>query len=185
MTEEEIIKGCIENNAQYQRLLFDRYAGKLFTVCRRYAQNEEDAKDLLQETFTKIYTHIKQYKKEGSFEGWMRRIAVNTALKFIQKKRIVFTELSEKTHDVYRISESSLSRLKTEELLKLIQSLPPGYRTVFNLNVIEGYSHEEIAALLHIHPASSRSQLSKARLWLQKEIHKLENSLTEYERRKI
>jgi RNA polymerase sigma factor (sigma-70 family) len=170
LTEEQLIKGCIRNNVACQRMLFEQYAGKLMTICLRYACDRPEAEDMLQDAFIKIFSHINQYKFEGSFEGWMKRIVVNCALKTIQKKKTRFLEIA--NHDAAATQSDSyaLSSLSEEELIKLISSLPDGYRIVFNLYVMEGYSHDEIAGMLGIQAATSRSQLVKARKLLQKQI---------------
>ena len=174
MTEELIIKGCITNNAVCQRMLFDAYAGKMLSVCYRYVGNQHDAEDVLQEAFIKIFAHIHQFKCEGSFEGWLRRIVVNTALKFLQKKKIHFTNITETTVSSVPVEPDVISNLQTEQLMVMLKNLPDGYRVVFNLYVIEGYDHEEIASLLNIQASTSRSQLVKARKLLQQGIKKNE-----------
>ena len=170
MTEEQLIKGCVQNDVACQRLLFERYAGKLMTICLRYSCDKSEAEDMLQDAFIKIFSHIRQYKFEGSLEGWMKRIVVNCALKTIQKKKTRFIEIS--NHDAAAPQSDSfvLSSLTEDELIKMISSLPDGYRIVFNLYVMEGYSHDEIAEMLGIQAATSRSQLVKARKLLQKQI---------------
>jgi RNA polymerase sigma-70 factor (ECF subfamily) len=170
VTEQQLIKGCIQNDVACQRMLFEQYAGKLMTICLRYSCDRPEAEDMLQETFIKIFSHIHQYKFEGSFEGWMKRIAVNCALKAIQKKKTRFLEISNRDAASPQADSFALSNLSEDELIKLISDLPDGYRIVFNLYVMEGYSHDEIAGMLGIQPATSRSQLVKARKMLQKQI---------------
>lgn len=172
MTEIEIIKGCIRQNEICQRLLYEQMSGKMFTVCLRYANDIMEAEDMLQEGFIRVFTNIHQFKFEGSFEGWVRRIMVNCALKFIQKKKIIFSELKESSSATFQYYTHS--NMDEEELLKLIFQLPHGYKVVFNLYVIEGYSHEEIAQMLNIQPSTSRSQLVKARKMLQQKIVQME-----------
>jgi RNA polymerase sigma-70 factor (ECF subfamily) len=157
-----------------QRLLFEQYAGKMMTVCLRYANDTMEAEDMLQDAFIRIFKYITQFKFEGSFEGWLRRIVVNVALKHLQKKKIHFAEINEDRNDGHGISPYVYQHLGEDELLKLINGLPEGYRLVFNLNVIEGYSHEEIAVMLGIQPGTSRSQLVKARKMLQNQILQLQ-----------
>ncbi len=140
------------------------------TVCLRYANDQMEAEDMLQEGFVRIFNNIHQFKFEGSFEGWMRRIVVNVALKHLQKKRIQFSEIKENSQDTPSLNASVFSHLGEEFLLKLISELPTGYRIVFNMNAIEGYSHEEIAEQLNIQSSTSRSQLVKARKLLQQKI---------------
>jgi len=170
VTEQQLIKGCIQRNVDCQRMLFEQYAGRMMTICLRYSCDRPEAEDMLQEAFIKIFSHIGQYKFEGSFEGWMKRIVVNCALKMIQKKRIRFSELSNQDLIPTQTDSYALSSLTEDELLKLISKLPDGYRIVFNLYVMEEYSHDEIAVLLGIEATTSRSQLVKARKLLQKQI---------------
>jgi RNA polymerase sigma factor (sigma-70 family) len=174
LTEYELIKGCIKQDPSCQRLLFEQYAGKMMTVCLRYAHDSMEAEDMLQEAFIRVFNYIDQFKFEGSFEGWIRRVVVNTALKQLQKKRLSFSEINDNTQQAPRLESYAYSNLGEEELMKLISQLPDGYRTIFNLNVIEGYSHEEIAKMLDIQPSTSRSQLVKARKMLQNQILNLQ-----------
>jgi len=170
LTDFEIINGCIRQNTNCQRMLFEQYAGKFMTVCKRYANDDMEAEDMLQEGFVRIFNNIHQFKFEGSFEGWMRRIVVNVALKSLQKKKLKFSEIKDNSVDTPSIQAYAYNHLGEEELLKLINNLPDGYRIVFNLAVIEGYSHEEIAKMLNVQPSTSRSQLVKARKMLQSQI---------------
>ncbi len=174
MTEYELIKGCIKQDSACQRLLFEQYAGKMMTVCLRYAQDAMEAEDMLQEGFIRVFNYIDQFKFEGSFEGWIRRVIVNTALKHLQKKRLSFTEINDNNQQSPKLESYAYSNLDEEELMKLINQLPTGYKTIFNLNIIEGYSHEEIAKMLDIQPSTSRSQLVKARKMLQNQILNLQ-----------
>ena len=170
MTERDIINGCIKNDATCQRLLFEQYAGRLLTICLRYASDRPEAEDMLQEAFIKIFSRIHQYTWEGSFEGWMKRIVVNCALRALQKRKLRFSELESIDNAAPQSGAYALSNLSEEELLKLISRLPDGYRIVFNLYVMEGFSHDEIGAMLGIEAATSRSQLVKARRMLQQQI---------------
>ena len=171
MTEAEIIKGCKKKNIACQRLLFDAYAGRLMTVCLRYACDTPEAEDMLQESFIRIFEVIDQYRFEGSFEGWLKRITVTIALRILQKKKIKFSSTEIVNDEHISVAEpKALSTLSETELLKLINGLPDGYKIVFNLYVMEGYSHEEIAEMLNIETVTSRTQLMKARKMLQKQI---------------
>jgi RNA polymerase sigma-70 factor (ECF subfamily) len=172
LSEQDIILGCVRQNAACQRAVFDRYASRMLGVCLRYARNSADAEDILQDAFIKVFSKIGQFKNEGSFEGWIRRIVVNTAL-----KKYSLTRYSKELTG-YEVPESAqvledpaaYSQLSEKDLLAMINSLPDGYRLVFNLYVLEGFQHEEIAAMLNIQPGTSRSQLVKARLMLQKQL---------------
>jgi len=174
LTEFELIKGCVRQNNTCQRVLFEQYSGKFMSVCLRYANDTMEAEDMMQEGFIRIFNNIHQFKFEGSFEGWMRRIVVNVALKHLQKKKIPLTEITENNSNIPTMPAYAYAQLGAEELLKLINQLPNGYRMVFNLSVIEGYSHEEIAQMLNVQASTSRSQLVKARKMLQEQILQLQ-----------
>lgn len=174
MTEQELIKGCIRQDNSCQRILFDKYAGKMMSVCLRYANDAMEAEDMLQEAFIKVFQYITQFKFEGSFEGWIRRIVVNTAIRQLEKKKLKFKDIDEEQIHGLQTDPHAYTDLGADDLMKLIHQLPEGYRLVFNLNVIEGYSHEEIATMLHIQPGTSRSQLVKARKMLQQQILQLQ-----------
>lgn len=169
-----MIKGCVRQNSICQRVLFEQYSGKFMSVCLRYANDTMEAEDMMQEGFIRIFNNIHQFKFEGSFEGWMRRIVVNVALKHLQKKKIPLTEITENRTNTPSLPAFAYDQLGVEELLKLINKLPDGYRMVFNLSVIEGYSHEEIAQMLNVQASTSRSQLVKARKMLQEQIIQLQ-----------
>jgi RNA polymerase sigma factor (sigma-70 family) len=174
LTEKELISGCIKRDVKCQRMLFDKYAGRLMTICRRYSCDKQEGEDMLQEAFIRVFSYIDQYKFQGSLEGWLRRITANAALKILQNKKIHFSEIREEQQIVHAIDTDALSNLSEDELLELISNLPDGYRVVFNLYVMEGYSHDEIAQMLNIKPATSRSQLHKARAMLKEQIISLQ-----------
>lgn len=170
MTEKELIQQCILEDRSSQEELFRRYAGKMLVVCMRYMRHHAEAEDVLQDAFVKVYANLGKYQHKGSFEGWIRRIVVNTALKKHVKK-----SYKNELYGVEYVPEASqdpkvIGSLNAEYLLALVQELPIGYRTVFNLYAIEGYSHKEIAAQLDIGESTSRSQLAKARAILQKKV---------------
>ena len=172
LTDDELIKGCIQEDESYQRELFRRYAGKMLGVCQRYARSAADAEDIVQDAFIKVFEKIYQFKSEGSFEGWIRKIVVNTALK---KYTVIRYDKEVRSYEITDRNESSIdasaySHLNEKELLGMINNLPDGYRLVFSLYVIEGYQHEEIAQMLKIQPGTSRSQLVKARNMLKQQI---------------
>lgn len=170
MTEHELIKGCAKNNATCQRMLFEQYSGIMMTVCLRYSCDQAQAEDILQEAFIRVFKYINQYKFQGSFEGWLKRIVVNTALRILQKKIIHFSEVSEEVQDIKQIEPEVWSNLSEREILKLISNLATGYRIVFNMYVLEGYSHDEIAEMLKVNTGTSRSQLARAKKALQEQI---------------
>lgn len=176
MTEEQLIKACIKEDAACQREVFNRYSSRMLGVCQRYARNSADAEDILQDAFIKVFDKMHQFKFEGSFEGWIRKIVVNTAL-----KKYTLTRYSKeisgyevKDSDEGTLDPSVYSHLTQKDLMVLINNLPDGYRVVFNLYVIEGYQHDEIAEMLGIQPGTSRSQLVKARTMLQRQITQLQ-----------
>jgi RNA polymerase sigma factor (sigma-70 family) len=150
-------------------MLFEQHSGKMMTVCLRYAADQMEAEDLLMEGFVKVFRYLHQYKFEGSFEGWIRRIIVNTALKHIQKKKLRFEEVVEEKNTV-TLESNAYQHMGEKDILELVKKLPDGYRVVFNLYAIEGYSHDEIAELLGIQAGTSRSQLVKARKLLQQQM---------------
>lgn len=170
LSEKQLIKDCQAGIKTSQRELVKRYSGMLMAACRRYVKDESAAKDVLQETFIRIFTHIKKYQSTGPFENWMRRIAVRCALTAIDKKRLKKEiELTEH-HQDSAIKPEVFNYLGYEDISRLIAELPPGYQMVFNLNVIEGYTHREIAELLQISESASRSQLTRAKKLLQKKL---------------
>jgi RNA polymerase sigma-70 factor (ECF subfamily) len=177
LTEALIIQGCIKKQHDAQRMLFDKYAGKMMSLCLRYATDQPEAQDILQMGFLKVFDYVHQYKGQGSFEGWMRRVFVSIATRQLSKKKMDFTSIDGVDNDVSSEDPAIISKLSEDEIHQLIRSLPTGYRTVFNLHVIEGYSHEEIAELLNIQPATSRTQLLKARKMLQALICKRYNTV--------
>lgn len=166
--ETDLIQSCINGDRQMQQLLYDRFSSKMYGVCLRYSGNVEDANDIMQEGFIKVFKNLPKFRGEGSFEGWIRRIFVNTSIEHYRKKVKMYhvTEAQENT-----IEDSSLDVLDTlaaKDIIKIVNELSPGYKAVFNLHVIEGYSHKEIAALLGITEGTSKSQLARAKSVLKK-----------------
>lgn len=169
---KEIIKGCLAGNRREQELLYRRHAPKLYAVCLQYSGNDDEARDILQEGFIKIFENLRQYKHEGSFEGWMRRITVNTALEKFRSKHNLY-----RVDDIDEIQEpdadpdnQDYAGLEANDLLDIIRELPPKYRVVFNLYAIEGYSHKEIGKMVNISEGTSKSNLSRARVILQRRV---------------
>jgi RNA polymerase sigma factor (sigma-70 family) len=167
VTERELIQGCLREDRQSQQELFRRYAGVMLAVCMRYSRHEMEAEDLLQDAFIKVFDNLGQFEFKGSLEGWIRRIAVNTALKNYSKKGFKLEQIGLDSSPELPQDPDIYSHLQEEELLRLISRLPDGYRLVFNLYAIEGYGHKEIAEMLGIQESTSRSQLVKARKMLQ------------------
>ena len=154
-----------------QELLYQRFSPKMYSVCLRYSGNAEDARDLLQEGFIKIYKNLSKYRGDGSFEGWIRRIFVNTSIEHFRKK----VHLQNVTETQERMIEDKewnvLDNLAEKDIMKMIHELSPGYKAVFNMHVIEGYSHKEIGELLGINEGTSKSQLARAKMVLKKMLH--------------
>jgi RNA polymerase sigma factor (sigma-70 family) len=171
VTDEELIAGCKDGQRDLQKALYKRFSAKMLGVCLCYTKNRQEAEDLLQEGFIKVFRSILQYQGAGSFEGWIRRIMVNTALESIRRNKILFsaTDIQDMEAD-FKTDADVLGKIEMKDLLHLIQSLSPGYRLVFNLYVIEGYLHKEIAEMLDISEGTSKSQLARARVILQEKI---------------
>lgn len=178
-TEEKLITACRKGDSKAQREVYEKYAPLMYAVCRRYIGQVDAAEDVLICGFTKVFQKIDQFKAEGSFEGWIRRIMVNEALSHIRKHKSMYLkveiEYAEKEPDLGMLA----GQLEAEDLQKMIDKLPSGYRTVFNLYAIEGFSHKEIAEQLDISENTSKSQLSRARKHLQTMLVETENYLND------
>ncbi len=177
MTEERLIKGSLEGNARVQKQLYERYSPAMYGICLRYAGDPDEAADILQEGFIKVFTRLEDYRYEGSFEGWIRRIIINTAINhLIRQKKHQGQEDIEEVYGETMPDPSALDRLQHRDLIRLVQQLPPGYRMVFNLYEIEGYSHKEIAEIMGISINTSKTQLLHARRYLQRKIMETEKT---------
>jgi len=169
---KDIIEGCVRGEKRSQDLLYRKFASLLYGICLRYAKNKMEAEDVLQEVYVKIYNNISSYHHDGSFEGWLRRIAVNTSITYYRKNlKHAFQEdiddVVQHKNDPVQFDDLDFTQ---EELMNCIGKLPTGYKTVFNLYVIEGFMHKEIADMLNIDVNTSKSQLSRAKSHLQKEL---------------
>ena len=173
LTEEELIKRCIAGEKYCQELLYRKYASKMFGVCLGYVNSHDDAKDVLQDAFVKIFESLKKYTGEGSFEGWIRRIIVNTAIDYYRKALKDQKNISLDDISVIHTQASVLDKIQEKELLELIHKLPEGARVIFNLFAIEGYSHDEIAKMLNISLSTSKSQFWRAKGLLQSWINNI------------
>jgi RNA polymerase sigma factor (sigma-70 family) len=173
ITESDLISGCIEGNRRMQEELYRRFSPRMYGVCLRYAGTGEEAQDILQEGFIKIFKKLGTFRAEGSFEGWIRRIFVNTAIEHFRRKKYLqpVTEKEENTLEGNYLSV--LDELAERDILDLVQQLSPGYRTVFNMYVVEGYTHKEIGDMLGISEGTSKSQLSRAKVILQERVKKI------------
>jgi RNA polymerase sigma-70 factor (ECF subfamily) len=165
MSDKELVAGCVRNDRTFQRILYDRFAPLLFAVCIRYAGNRQDAEDMLQDGLIKVFASIRQFRGEGSLEGWIKRIVINTALAHLRKAKQSFVDAAARLPEEVEapFDGEIIERLSAAEITKVIAALPAGYRAVFNLCALDGYSHAEIAGMLHISESTSRSQLTKAR----------------------
>ena len=166
MTEQEIIQGCRQKNRKAQQALYDKYSPKMFGICKRYVKNYEDAEDVMVDALFKAMTKIDMFGEKGSFEGWIRRIVVNEALMHIRKNHN-FKLTVELTNIDIKTEVTIENELAAQDILHLLTKLPTGYRTVFNLYVVEGFKHREIAEQLGISINTSKSQLILAKKKLQ------------------
>lgn len=168
MTEEQMLAGSIKNNASAQEAFYNKFSPKMLGVCYRFAKNREDAEDMLQEGFIKIFTQIHQYRNEGALEGWIRRIVVHTCINVLKKNK-KFAESVDIIHaNSIHVKEDMIpSIMQAKQVVECIRMLPMGYRTVLNLYAIEGYSHKEIAGMLDIEESTSRSQYTRAKAMLE------------------
>ncbi|HAO45763.1 MAG TPA: sigma-70 family RNA polymerase sigma factor [Ferruginibacter sp.] len=168
MTEELMLTGCIKNNATAQEALYNRFSPRMLGVCYRFAKNREDAEDMLQEGFIKVFTQIHQYRNEGALEGWIRRIIVHTCINILKKNK-KFSDSVDIIHanSVHVREEIIPSIMQAKQVVECIRTLPIGYRTVLNLYAIEGFSHKEIAGMLDIEESTSRSQYTRAKAMLE------------------
>jgi len=174
LTEAELLEGCRKGNASSQHKLYDRIAPGMLGVCLRYIKNKEEAEHIMIGSIVKVFEKMEQFKGDGSFESWVKRIVVNDCLMYLRKNRNIFLEKDMDEAHPYPTLNIIEDKLDEEDLLKLIDRLPVGYRTVFNLYAIEGYSHAEIAKQLGINENTSKSQLSRARKWLQVRLVEIE-----------
>ena len=164
MNEEQLVNKCLEMDTLAQKQLFEFYSKRMMGVCLRYAKDSEEAQDVLQMGFIKVFEKLEMYKHQGSLEGWIRKIIVNTALDNIRKNKKLMNNI-----DLEKV-DYQLHNYDAEDLLKVIKKMPTGFRTVFNMYVIEGFSHKEIAEELNISVSTSKSQFSRARVFLQKRL---------------
>lgn len=171
---DKIIKGCIKNDGAYQSMLFNRFKAKMFSICLRYTPDYHSAEDVLQDGFVKVFRNVHKFRGDGSFEGWMRRIFVNTAIEHYRKHTHLYPILEVNGTEFDEIDNDIFNRLSVEDLMQMIQSLSPGYRMVFNMFVIEGFSHKEISEKLNISEGTSKSQLSRARMILKEKVEKVD-----------
>jgi RNA polymerase sigma factor (sigma-70 family) len=166
--EKQLISDCQKGDRIAQKKLYELYSGKMMAVCLRYCRDRETAKDLLHDGFLKVYTHLDSFEGKGSFEGWVRRIMVNTALEFLRKQSDEGYSLD--IEEAFTLTDGdigAMEKMQTAELIQTIQMLPDAYRTTFNLFVVEGFSHREISEMMNITESSSRVYLTRAKQMLQ------------------
>jgi RNA polymerase sigma factor (sigma-70 family) len=167
---DNIIKGCLDGDRKSQERLYKMFSSKMFGLCLQYSDNYDDAKDILQEAFIKVFQKLGQFDHRGSFEGWMRRIMINTALEKYRSHLHLYPLTGEEMKKEGPAYEEVFERLSANDLIRLVQELPPRYRMVFNLYAIEGYAHKEISEILGITIGTSKSNLARARGILQEKV---------------
>lgn len=172
MDEKELVEKCLGNDKRAQKELYDTYSSQMMGLCMRYANSQEEGEDILIEGFTKIFSHLKDFRFDSSLGGWMKRIMVNTAISHFRMhhKHHNALPLDDADRELQSSHELPSDHIQEKELLALIQRMPETYRVIFNLAVIEGYSHQEIGAMLDIQESTSRSQLTRARNWLKQRL---------------
>ncbi|MDR0835650.1 MAG: sigma-70 family RNA polymerase sigma factor [Tannerella sp.] len=175
LEEQQLVKGCIECERKAQKALYDKYSRQMMSVCLRYVKETETARDLLQDGFILVFSNIDKYKGDGALDAWVRRIFVNCALEHLRKYDILKESIDIEDDMVSgMVDESTVSRMTAAELMDCVGSLPEGYRTVFNLFAVEGYSHKEIGEMIGISENTSRSQYMRARQKLREMISEKE-----------
>ncbi|MDB5249948.1 MAG: sigma-70 family polymerase sigma factor [Segetibacter sp.] len=162
-TEASLISNCLRGDRKYQKALYELYAPKQFAICLRYTKNQMDAEDVLQDGFVKLFNNLHKFKGEGSFEGWMRRIFVNTAIEHLRRRKIDTSGCEFLENSLSDKQPTALDNLYNKDLLSSSKTLSRGYQTVFQLYAVEGYSHQEIAKKLGITESTSKSQFSRAK----------------------
>ena len=177
-SEKNIIQGCEKGDRLAQQQLYEKYKAMLFGVCLRYAHNRMEAEDFLQEGFIRIYRDLYQYQPEKALGAWLRRVMVNCCLRQLEKQKKLFSEVDwDKIGGSYEMEVEEVNENREQQLIKMIQQLPPGYRAVFNMYVIEGYTHQEIGEYLKISSNTSKSQLSRAKRLLKNLFKKKVNAI--------
>lgn len=171
----EIIQGCVNSDSKSQQIIYQKFYGKMLGVCMRYSKDRESAKDILQDGFVKVFINIKQYGGNGSFEGWIRKVIINTALDSIRKNKhlIQYADsgyVEENAEEIKEEETTEYANISTEQIMEAVQQLPNAYRTVFNMYVVDGFTHKEIGEQLGINEGTSKSNLSKAKVHLKKTL---------------
>ena len=172
--EQQLIDGCVKEDRKAQRGLYERYSKQMYVVSLRYSKSVQEAEDILQESFIKIFQNIKKFRNESKLSSWIKRIVINTALNYQRSKLYLFPMVDVDNTNLHLESNFTLANYHFKDLLKLIQKLPPGCQMVFNLYAIEGYSHKEIADMVKISEGTSKSQYSRAKSLLKEMLCKEE-----------
>ena len=167
---EQLIKDCVAGKQKAQAQLYHMFSAKMYGVCLRYAKDSTEAEDNLQDGFIKVFANLKNFRNDGSLEGWIRRIMINVSLEKIRKQHLMYPVEDVAIYDSINFSDDVISKISADDLMKLIQELTPRYRLVFNLYVIEGFSHQEIAKEMDITQGTSKSNLARAREILKKKV---------------
>ena len=170
LSESDLINGCINGNRKMQENLYNRFSPKMYAVCLRYSSNSDDAQDLLQDGFIKVFKNLDKYRGDGSFEGWIRRIFVNTSIEHFRKKIKINSVADSNEIQIEDKGWNAFETLAEKDIINIVQELSPGYRQVFNMYVIEGYSHKEIGEILGISEGTSKSQLARSKAILKKMV---------------
>ena len=173
LTEKDLLQQCLDGDHNAQKQVFELYAPKMMSVCMRYGRHRLEAEEIMQDGFVKVFTNLHKFEYKGSFEGWVRRIMVNTALKLVSKKSFKSEQIGLEGYQERSVDPVVYAKLSAEDMLRLVDKLPTGYRTVFNMSVLDGLNHREISEALGIKVSTSRSQLVKARNMLQDMIIEL------------
>jgi RNA polymerase sigma factor (sigma-70 family) len=176
-SDEDLVKGCIKGDRRYQELLYLKFSRKMMGVCYRYTKSQQEAEDLLQESFIRIYKKINQYRSEGSLEGWIRKVVLSTVFDFLRKQNLMIAMTNIETNVEEVVTDDLFPETDLELLVQTIRDLSPGYRAVFNLYVIEGYTHKEIGKILGISDGTSKSQYAMARRVLQGKLKQFSPSI--------
>lgn len=177
VSENSLVEGCLKKSSKAQQAVYERYASKMFAMCTRYIKDNSEAEDILVIGFMKVFEKIGSFQNQGSFEGWIRKIMVNECLGYIRKNKNMFLEVELEKADREPDYQLLNNTLEEQDLLDMIEKMPTGYKTIFNLYAIEGFSHKEIAEMLQISENTSKSQLSRARIHLQKLLVSSEESI--------
>jgi RNA polymerase sigma factor (sigma-70 family) len=182
MEDKELIEGCRNGHLKAQKLLYDRFSRPMYLICLRFSKNEEDAQDILQDAFIKVFKYIKDFREESTLYYWIKRIVINTAINYQRSQLFLHAANDLKGAEHVSAFEDAVSNYNYEELLKLLQSLPDGCRIIFNLFAIEGFKHKEIAEKLGISEGTSKSQFNRAKTLLKEMIAELEKPYYEESR---